>query len=135
MRRGSVRAERALAYARNTLVGRYSLGALHARLTHMYGHDLEAVWRRRGLSVLEDALEDMWPGALESLVAQYLEDHPGTADELRIESAYWQAEAKLAADLGLAPPLSSRVLDQHAVEWAELVTQAMLLSRASGGER
>lgn len=125
MIRGSVRAERAISYARNTLVNRHTLANIHGRLVAMYGDELEKHWQRRGLALLEDAIEELNPGALERLVGRYAEENLPSLGEGKIELAYWHAEVELAADLGLAPPLSSRVLDEHAVRWAELVTHAL----------
>ena len=125
MIRGSVRAERAISYARNTLVNRHTLANIHERLVAMYGDELEGHWQRRGLALLEDAIEELNPGALERLVGRYAEENLPSWDEGKVEMAYWHAEVELAADLGLAPPLSSRVLDENAVRWAELITHAV----------
>lgn len=126
MIRGSVRALRAVDYARNTLVHRFTLGVVHQRLVALYGAELEVKWQARGLSLLEDALEELAPGALERLVSAYLEDgDPPSREEHVVEVAYWHAEAELAAELGLAPPLSSRVLAENGQRWAELLVHVM----------
>lgn len=114
----------ARSFARRGLLFIHDWQGVDAWLREKYGDSVEYALATRGLAVMDEALEALYPGEMESLVEEWVATHPPTPHEVWLERCYAYAETELAAVLGVTVPLSDEVMETYARQWAKLLVDA-----------
>lgn len=128
------RLAKAHSFARRGLIFIHDWQGIDAWLREKYGDRLEMQLATRGLVVMDQGLQALYPGEFESLVEEWIAQNPPTAQEVWMERCYAYAETELAKDLGVTVPLTDDVMERYAHQWAMLLTHAVHTFPQPGSE-
>lgn len=114
----------ARSFARRGLIFIHDWQGVDAWLRAKHGERVEFALATRGLVVMDEALEALYPGEMESLVEEWIAQNPPSPEEAWLERCYAYAETELAKDLGVTVPLTDDAMERYAHQWATLLVHA-----------